>query len=180
METSTLKARSLTETLTNSIAKLQRLLVGAEQRRSKVQSVKQAIPEVMVKFEGVNKGEIEMGLSTGYPELDGYLKGGLKRSEMTIVGARPSVGKTSFVVNIADRVSPKMKVLMISLETTTFSIVGERLIPIRTKISSNDLWAKDGLEENQWDNLYKGVQELSGYNDFYICDQSAGMTIEEV
>ncbi len=73
------------------------------------------------------------GLSTGFVDLDGYL-GGLRPGELIVVGARPSVGKTSFCLNIADHLAVGgTPVLFFSLEMPATDIT-ERLLSMTSKV----------------------------------------------
>ena len=58
-----------------------------------------------------------MGLKTGFEDLDRVITG-LNKSDLIIIGARPSMGKTSFALNLARNVSVKgrKRVLFFSLE----------------------------------------------------------------
>ena len=62
---------------------------------------------------------IEMGdakaadFSTGFPEVDKLLKGGFRRGEVVVVGARPSQGKSSFAMNVTDSFLEKDRVVYI-------------------------------------------------------------------
>ena len=62
---------------------------------------------------------IEMGdakaadFSTGFPEIDKLLKGGFRRGEVVVVGARPSQGKSSFAMNVTDSFLEKDRVVYI-------------------------------------------------------------------
>ena len=64
-------------------------------------------------IEAKQKGCI--GLDTGFPSLNYYI-GGLQKGKLYIVGARPSMGKSSFVMNVAEHVAQSYNVLFISLE----------------------------------------------------------------
>lgn len=77
------------------------------------------------------------GLPTGYPELDNILAG-LQRSDMIVLAARPSVGKTSLAMNILQNVAIKTKtpVAIFSLEMSKEQLV-DRLICSEANV---DLW----------------------------------------
>ncbi|WP_411846438.1 replicative DNA helicase [Roseibacillus persicicus] len=68
------------------------------------QTVAQLMDGAIKNLEDLLMGKKKMeGLSSGYPELDA-MSGGLKPSEMLIIAARPSMGKTSFMMNIVEHV----------------------------------------------------------------------------
>lgn len=71
-------------------------------------------------------------LKTGIPELDGYLKfKGLAKGELTMIGARPSTGKTALLLQIATHViRKKIPVLFVSLEMLKKRLVMRMLPPI--------------------------------------------------
>jgi replicative DNA helicase len=79
------------------------------------------------------------GLPTGYVDLDG-LTAGLQNSELIIVAARPSVGKTSFALNIVRHiiVDDGKPVLFVSLEQSRVELA-ERLLCCQAKVDSHKL-----------------------------------------
>jgi replicative DNA helicase len=83
-----------------------------------------------------NKGQLR-GLSTGFKEMDNLLAG-LQKSDLIIIAARPSVGKTSFAMDIVRHVGGKLKVPvgMFSLEMSKEQLV-DRMICAEANI---DLW----------------------------------------
>ncbi len=83
-----------------------------------------------------NKGALR-GLSTGFPGLDGYLSG-LQKSDMIILGARPSLGKTSLALDIARNVAirEKKSVGIFSLEMGCDQVI-DRIIAAEARVS---LW----------------------------------------
>lgn len=68
-------------------------------------------------------------IPTGFPILDRLLNGGLIKGTLTSIGARPSVGKTTFSINIAAH-NPKLKILFFSLEMSSRMIYDRLLADI--------------------------------------------------
>ena len=72
-------------------------------------------------------------VSTGYPELDYYLKGGFYRSDVCVLAASPCVGNVAFALNIADRAANTLHtpVIWFDLQSSKKDIL-ERLLTIHT------------------------------------------------
>ena len=110
-----------------------------------------------------NKGEIR-GLATGFDDLDSMLAG-LQKSDLIILAARPSLGKSSLATNIAANVALKKKVPVgiFSLEMAQDQIT-DRLI---SSISGIDLWRlrtgrlSDEGEENDFTKIQRAMAVLS-------------------
>jgi len=105
--------------------------------------------------------EQRRGLETGYVDLDAIL-GGLQPGELTILAARPSVGKSAFALNIAENVAVKRKVstLIVSLEMTNIELSNRLLC----SIGRVDSWRfrKNDLGRDDHDSL---VQAAGAMND---------------
>ncbi len=107
-----------------------------------------------------------LGIDTGFKDLD-YMTLGLHSGEMVIIGGRPSMGKTSFLLQLAWQV--EAPVLIISAEMSRQAI-GERLIshvsgvPMR-KIKAKRTTAADNLKA-------KEALELISKKEIYISDES--------
>ncbi len=117
------------------------------------------------------------GISTGFKDLDG-LTSGLQKSDLIIVAARPSMGKTAFALNIARHAGLKHggSVLIFSLEMSREQL-GQRFLAIEAKVDMTKI--KTGtLERHDWDNLYEAMDALSGSN-IYI-DDTPGISIMEI
>ena len=104
------------------------------------------------------KGEASQGLSTGFGGLDRVLAG-MGKSDLILVGARPGMGKTSFVLNIASNVAAKTgkAVCIFSLEMSAEQLVNRM-------ISSED-----------WDSLAIAASRLSSCN--ILIDDTSGITV---
>jgi replicative DNA helicase len=85
-------------------------------------------------LEARRAGSADNGLATGFTEVD-QLTGGLKRAELSILAARPSVGKSAYACNIATNaaVRSEIPVLFISLEMST-SELGDRLLAAEAQV----------------------------------------------
>lgn len=101
------------------------------------------------------------GLSTGFTELDNILSG-LQKSDFIVIGARPSVGKTSFALDIARNVAIKegVPVGIFSLEMSREQVV-DRLIAAQAEV---DLWKlRTGriTDEIEFQMIQKALDDLS-------------------
>jgi len=104
----------------------------------------QKIKDVLQEFQANLDNAVEndndvVGLATGYPELD-KLTHGFREDQMVVLGARPAVGKTAFVLNIAKNVakSEQVPVVVFSLEMGAVDLV-TRLVAAEGAIDSNHL-----------------------------------------
>jgi len=101
--------------------------------------IKDDLKEAYARIEKLHQGEGERlrGVPTGFTGIDNLLSG-LQRSEFIIVGARPSYGKTSFVLDIARHIAVKegIPVGVFSLEMSREQVI-DRFIAAEAKV---DLW----------------------------------------
>lgn len=120
-------------------------------------------------------GEI-MGLSTGYKELDKYLMG-LQPGQMFVLAARPSVGKTTFALNICQNVAKlhKLPVIIFSLEMSSHEVTS-KILASETGIPLHVIKMKNFNAEHM--QKLNRVNELSEI-PFYI-DDRGGQTIMEM
>jgi replicative DNA helicase len=121
------------------------------------------------------KGHVT-GVPTGFPDLDRVLAG-LQRSDLIIVAARPSVGKTAFALNLAvNAASHEIPVAVFSLEMSSEQLV-QRMLCSEGRIDSQRL--RTGyLNEGDWRPLMEAMGRLSQYPVFV--DDSPAISILEV
>lgn len=117
------------------------------------------------------------GLPTGINSLDEKLQG-LHKSDLIIVAARPSVGKSAFVFDIARyiAVSDKKTVAIFSLEMPGVQVI-ERMIAQESRIN---LWniRMANLRENEYKRYNEGVAKLSESKIFI--DETSGINIMQI
>lgn len=122
------------------------------------------------------KGALPPGVMTGFEKLDEML-GGLQRSDLIIVAARPSMGKTSLMLDIQRNAAGNGKnVAFFSLEMSKAQIA-QRLISSRSDISSTTL-RTGRLAEKDWP-MFIDVTGRLGAAGIYI-DDRAGLSASKM
>ncbi|MEN9936298.1 MAG: hypothetical protein RLZZ387_2877 [Chloroflexota bacterium] len=123
-----------------------------------------------------HRGEV-VGVPTAFRDLD-QITGGLQRSDLIILAARPGVGKTSFVMSMAYNVSlvSQGTVGVFSLEMSRDQLV-QRLLAMDTKIDTHRL-RMGQLREDEMERVISSMGKLAAA-PIYIED-TAGLSITEV
>ena len=126
----------------------------------------------------LSKGPQSMGLTTGYHYLD-HLTTGLKAGEVFVIAARPSMGKTSLMMNIAEHicVDQGKSGLIFSCEMTALLIV-QRLLYSRARFNFSQLSSGFKPSKSDIQRIHKASKELSDSKLFI--DDTAGITINEL
>ena len=115
-------------------------------------------------------------MSTGFEKLDYMLNGGLKRSDMIVIGARPSMGKTALSLNIAANVAKHRKVLFLSQEMGTGQIL-DRLTASLGKVELSAI-LKGEMTQQQWNGYTTACAAIESIKLFI--DEQGGLTINDV
>ncbi|CAK1246976.1 replicative DNA helicase [Fructobacillus fructosus] len=123
-----------------------------------------------------NKSDV-VGLATGYPELD-KLTHGFREDQMIVIGARPAVGKTAFVLNLAKNAakSEKVPVVIFSLEMGAVDLV-TRLVAAEGSIDSNHITTGQ-MQEEDWNSLTVALQSLSNMKIYM--DDTPGIRMAQI
>lgn len=128
------------------------------------------------KSEAFKTGKVT-GLQTGYTYLDS-ITAGLQRSDLIIVAARPSVGKTAFALNIAQNVAllSRDPVAIFSLEMSAAQLV-TRMVSSEGNLEASKLRMGDMATED-WTKMANAAGVLGGTN--IVIDDSAGITVHDI
>ncbi len=129
-----------------------------------------------VEFLYNHKGSLT-GVPSGYAELD-RMTFGFQKSDLIIIAARPSVGKTAFALNIAQNVAVrgKMTCAIFSLEMSKEQLA-QRMICAEANLDAQVLRTGQ-LTDQDWSKLTMGMESLSEAALFI--DDSPGITITEM
>lgn len=123
-----------------------------------------------------NKGAVT-GIPTGFLDLD-YKLTGLHPSELILVAARPAMGKTAFVLNIAQHVAFRhdYHVAVFSLEMSKEQLV-TRLMAMESMVDSQ-LIRTGNLKDTEWEKLMESAGVIGNSN--LIIDDTPGISIAEL
>jgi replicative DNA helicase len=119
-----------------------------------------------------------LGTGSGFSDLDNVITG-LNKSDLLIVAARPAMGKTSFVLNIAANVCRHKKdkeVVIFSLEMSKEQLV-TRMLSSESLVESDKLM-KGTIAGDEWTKLAEGAERLSNM-PIYL-DDTAGITVTQM
>lgn len=123
-----------------------------------------------------NKGQLT-GLTTGFLDIDNKLSG-LQKSDLVLIAARPSMGKTTFGLNVATNAAlkAKAKVAIFSLEMSKEQLV-QRMIAATAHVDLQKI-ISGNLTEDEWLQIINSMGPLS-QADIYI-DDTAGISLTEM
>lgn len=123
-----------------------------------------------------NKGAVT-GVATGFIDLD-YRTAGMQPSDLILIAARPSMGKTAFALNIAQNVAFKQHkpVAIFSLEMSKEQLVN-RLFSLQSGVDAQKLRV-GSLEEADWEQLIEGAGVIG--QSKLIIDDTPGISIGEL
>ncbi|MDP2560651.1 replicative DNA helicase [Psychrobium sp. 1_MG-2023] len=144
------------------------------------QDIKQILGSTIDKIEELynNPHDGVTGVSTGYGDLD-KMTAGMQPSDLIIVAARPSMGKTTFAMNLAEyaAMNEDKPVIIFSLEMPSESIMMRMLASLgrvdQTKVRTGQ------LEDDDWARVSSTMGILLEQGKMYI-DDSSGLTPTEV
>lgn len=142
-------------------------------------TIKEDVKKVIEDFEKYLAGSgAPMGIKSGYTQLD-TMCNGLKPGEMFVIAARPSMGKTSFVMNIVEHIclDAKLPSLLFSCEMTSQQIV-QRLLFARARYGITNL--QNGFTPTKADltKIKNAAQEIAESKLFI--DDTASISISEL
>ena len=117
------------------------------------------------------------GLATGFHDLD-FKTSGFQPSDLILIAARPSMGKTAFVLNIGAHMAfrDRKRVAIFSLEMSKEQLVN-RLLAQESNIDATRL--RNGrLKDSEWENLVMGADVIGKSN--LIIDDTPGISVPEL
>ena len=129
--------------------------------RNDVQDIGSIINEAMNEIQELQGKTGLSGVPSGFPTLDSYTMG-WQRSDLVIIGARPSVGKTAFALNLARNaaVDHNMPVAFFSLEMSSLQLA-KRLMTSESGLSADKIKGGSKLESYEWEQLESRLKNLS-------------------
>ena len=140
--------------------------------------IKQVIISVIESIEAASKsGGTVTGIPTGFHDLD-YKMAGLQNSDLILIAARPSMGKTAFALNIAEYVTVKKNVTtaIFSLEMSKEQLA-KRILAMNSRVDSQKLRTGD-LSDREWGDIVDSARIIGETN--LVIDDTPGISITEL
>jgi len=152
--------------------------VSQQEVKQSIVSVEDILAESFERLDDLHKDKQKLrGIPTGYRDMDNMLAG-LQRSDLFVLAARPSMGKTAFVLNLAHNVAVQAKepVLIFSLEMSKEQLV-DRLLSMQSGV---DAWAlrTGNLTDQDFEKIGHAMGVLSEA-PIYI-DDTPGITVSDL
>ena len=167
---------SIYEVLDN--AEMKMLRIGNMRKVSEFQRIQDVAYREQANLEKLaEQGSDITGLATGFYEFD-KLTAGLQPSQFIIIAARPAMGKTAFILNIATNAAMRSNkaVAVFNLEMSAEQLAN-RILQSQGQIDGNKM-RTGRLEHNDWKRLNEAISKLSDAN-LYI-DDTPGITVGEI
>lgn len=145
---------------------------------SDVADIKQVIFSVVESIAAAAKsGGTVTGIPTGFYDLD-YKMAGLQNSDLILIAARPSMGKTAFALNIAEYVTVKQNVTtaIFSLEMSKEQLA-KRILAMNSRVDSQKLRTGD-LSDEEWMDIVDSAKTIGETN--LIIDDTPGISVGEL
>ena len=140
--------------------------------------IRQVAMNVLEKIEEASKNQGTVtGIPTGFIDLD-YKTSGLQPSDFILIAARPSMGKTAFVLNLVDHIAVKkgLPCMVFSLEMSKEQLVN-RMLAMESNVDSQKL-RTGTLSDSDWDAVVEGIGVIG--NSKLIIDDTPGISIMEL
>lgn len=140
--------------------------------------IKQVVLNALERIEKASKTKGTVtGIPTGFIDLD-YKLSGLQPSDLILVAARPSMGKTAFVLNIAQYIAFKKdkSVAIFSLEMSKEQLVN-RLFSLESQVDAQAI-RSGNMKDSDWEKLIEGAGIIG--QSHLIIDDTPGISISEL
>jgi replicative DNA helicase len=146
------------------------LEIAHDDRQKRIRSIEDVLREETDKLHRLSIAKTPLtGTPSGFKDLDG-ITGGFQRGNLIVIAARPSMGKSALVTNIAENaVLEGHSVALFSLEMSE-SELAQRFVASQAKIPGDDL-RKGRVAENRWPKILEACNRLA-QAPLYVDDSS--------
>ncbi len=159
----------------------ERQIFAITQRKNtgEIEPIRRIIGEALARIEAASRvsGNVT-GVATWFQDLD-YKTAGFQPSDLILIAARPSMGKTALALNIAQNMllRGKQSIVFFSLEMSRLQLVN-RLLSMHSRVDSERIRTGSDLTETDWANLVESA-DAYGRTELII-DDTAGITAAEM
>ena len=140
--------------------------------------IRQVVMNALERIEAASKNTGSVtGIATGFLDLD-YMTSGMQPADLVLIAARPSMGKTAFVLNIAQHMAFKSDrtVAVFSLEMSKEQLVN-RMFSLESRVDAQHL--RNGkLDDTEWEKLIESAGVIG--QSKLIIDDTPGISIQDL
>lgn len=158
----------------DAMAKLSRLGEGRVARESV--HLDNAVLAYLDQLQAESDGESK-AISTGLRALDRMLSGGIRPGELMVLGARPKMGKTAFVLTLARNMAKTRGVLVCSQEMPVSELVARNVAALGS-VNLADLRRGREIPDAVWSGVTDSVEEMRGLQ--MVLDDQRALTLMDV
>jgi replicative DNA helicase len=168
------------EKLENILEKAEKKIFDIVQNRGMKEfpDIKEVVLRTIDSIEAAakNQGSVT-GIATGFYDLD-YKTAGLQPSDLILIAARPSMGKTALALNIAEYVAIKSNITtaVFSLEMSQDQLV-KRILAMNSRVDSQ-LIRTGSLSGDDWANLMESARVIGNSN--LVIDDTSAISVSEM
>ena len=140
--------------------------------------IHQVVINALERIDRVSRSDSNItGIATGFLDLD-YRLSGLQPSDLVLVAARPSMGKTAFVLNMAQHIvfNDNQCAAIFSLEMSKEQLVN-RLFALESRVDAQSI-RNGSMNEADWERLSEGAQRIAGSK--LIIDDTPGISVSQL
>ena len=140
--------------------------------------IREAVLQALDRIEAASRSRGNVtGLATGFIDLD-YKTSGFQKSDLILIAARPSMGKTALVLNIAEYMAfrSNLSVAIFSLEMSRDQLIN-RLFSLESRVDAQVL-RNGNLTDSDWSNLIESAGIIGRSN--LIIDDTPGISVSEL
>ena len=166
---------------------LENILDGAEKRiyeiarnrnAGELVKIDEAVVNALERIQAAYKAKGTVtGIPTGFTDLD-FKTSGFQPSDLILIAARPSMGKTALVLNIASHMALKENkgVMIFSLEMSKEQLIN-RMFALEARVDAQKL--RNGkLDDSEWEKLVETASQIGGSH--LAIDDTPGITVNEI
>ena len=142
------------------------------------EDMRQVVLRTLKNIEAAAKSQGRItGIATGFRDLD-YKLAGLQKQALIVLAARPAMGKTAFVLNMAEYIALHSKVptVIFNLEMSKESLV-TRMLSMNSRVESQSISTGD-LKDSEWADLMESARNIG--ESPLIIEDPPGITISEL
>lgn len=153
-------------------------LVSLSQSRKSAGFVKlgEMVPELLEKLDRIQRGELVMGLRTGFKDLD-QMTGGFQNGDLVIIAGRPSTGKTAFLNCIATNMAAESRRVGVFSAESPGEEYALRCLCTEARLDSTKL-RRGEITADQWQTLTSVGGKTSGWE--YYVESTSGIEINQL